>query len=106
MKLMIDAEHSYFQPAIDHLTLRLMKQYNVGGRAVIYNTYQAYLVNTHKRLCDDMERAQREGYRFACKLVGSNSWAVGKAVTDFLPSANRCSPCPDPCPTARRLCAT
>ena len=70
VKLMIDAEHSYFQPAIDHLTLRLMKQYNVGGRAVIYNTYQAYLVNTHKRLCDDMERAQREGYRFACKLVG------------------------------------
>lgn len=38
---MIDAEHQHFQPAIDYLALQLMKQYNVGGRAVIYNTYQA-----------------------------------------------------------------
>ncbi len=51
------------QPAIDHMTLWLMKHYNVDGQAVIYNTYQAYLVSTPKRLKDDMERAQREGYR-------------------------------------------
>ena len=40
VKLMVDAEHTYFQPAIDHLTLYLMRKYNVGGKAYIYNTYQ------------------------------------------------------------------
>ncbi|GAX83243.1 hypothetical protein CEUSTIGMA_g10669.t1 [Chlamydomonas eustigma] len=69
VKLMVDAEHSYFQPAIDHMTLRLMKKYNKQGNAVIFNTYQAYLRSTHMRLKVDMERAHREGYQFACKLV-------------------------------------
>jgi len=49
--------------------MKAMKKYNVNGRVVIYNTYQAYLMSTHKRLSDDMERAKREGYQFACKLV-------------------------------------
>ncbi len=76
VKLMVDAEHSYFQPAIDHMALRLMKRYNVNGQAVVYNTYQAYLCNTHKRIKDDMERAKREGYKFACKLVRSEGWVT------------------------------
>lgn len=29
------------QPAIDHLTHELARQYNAGGTAYIYNTYQA-----------------------------------------------------------------
>jgi proline dehydrogenase len=47
VKLMVDAEHSYFQPAIDHMTLRLMKKYNKEGNAVIYNTYQVRLGHHH-----------------------------------------------------------
>ena len=66
---MIDAEHSYFQPAIDHTAHVLSLTYNRGQSATVYNTYQAYLTGSANRLAEDMERARREGYRFAAKLV-------------------------------------
>lgn len=71
VKLMVDAEHTYYQPAIDHLSLELMRSYNKGGSAVIYNTYQAYLKDTLPRLKVDLERAKREGYVLGVKLVGA-----------------------------------
>ena len=39
---MVDAEHSYFQPAIDHAAVELQRRFNKDG-VVILNTYQAYL---------------------------------------------------------------
>ncbi|KAF8071105.1 hypothetical protein HT031_001187 [Scenedesmus sp. PABB004] len=68
VKLMVDAEHTYFQPAIDHTTHVLSLAHN-RGRPVIFNTYQAYLTDSFSRLAEDMERARREGYVFAAKLV-------------------------------------
>lgn len=67
--LMVDAEHTYFQPAIDHTVKELMRTYNTGDRPIIFNTYQCYLKDSRERLLGDIARAQREGYRFACKLV-------------------------------------
>lgn len=54
--------------AIDHTTQVLSLKYN-RGQPVIFNTYQAYLKDSHTRLLEDMERARREGYVFAAKLV-------------------------------------
>jgi proline dehydrogenase len=68
VKLMIDAEHTYFQPAIDHTTHVLSLTYNK-AEPVIYNTYQAYLKGSYERIIEDMERARREKYIFAAKLV-------------------------------------
>eukprot|EP01031_Cornospumella_fuschlensis_P034235 gene34236-41441_t len=83
VRLMIDAEHSYFQPAIDFVTQDLCKMYNApkssssnGGSGerqrdipVIFSTYQMYLKDSMARLTVDMDRAQRGGYTFAAKLV-------------------------------------
>ena len=46
--MMIDAEHSYFQPAINHAAVELQRRYNKNHPA-IYNTYQAYLKDSHER---------------------------------------------------------
>lgn len=43
--------------------------HNPTGGALIFNTYQAYLTDSHARLVNDMERARRDGYTFAAKLV-------------------------------------
>jgi hypothetical protein len=68
-RIMIDAEQSYFQPAIDSITLDLQRQHNAGERAVVFGTYQAYLKDALERVRFDLKRAQREDWRFACKVV-------------------------------------
>ena len=68
VRLMIDAEHTYFQPAIDHVTHKLAKRFNKEA-PIIFNTYQLYLTDSHDRVHTDMLKAQREGYHFACKVV-------------------------------------
>ena len=56
----MDAEQTYFQPAIDAIVLELQRKHNTGpGRFTIYSTYQAYLQDTEHRLTNDLQRAQR-----------------------------------------------
>ena len=44
VRLMVDAEQTYFQPAIRHIVVNiLMPEYNLGESPVVYNTVQAYL---------------------------------------------------------------
>ncbi|KAF9436116.1 hypothetical protein BGZ76_004793 [Entomortierella beljakovae] len=71
-RLMIDAEQSYFQAAIDSVALHLMEQYNNTSHSegpLIFNTYQMYLKDALGRLKQDYTRAQRNGYVLAAKLV-------------------------------------
>lgn len=70
VRLMIDAEHTYFQPAIDNITNELAKKYNKKGEfPAIFGTYQMYLKDSRHRLLTDMDRAKKGNYKFAAKLV-------------------------------------
>jgi len=94
VRLMIDAEQTYMQPAIDHIVMHLQRKYNRGDMPTVFGTYQvrarpswlltpwsaaaatdlwapmqAYLTDCESRMRLDMMRARREGFTFACKLV-------------------------------------
>ena len=69
VRVMVDAEHTYFQPAIDHICLELMRKYNRAGGAVVHNTYQCYLTATAAKLERHAALAAREGWHFGAKLV-------------------------------------
>ena len=68
VQMMIDAEHTYFQPAIDNIAYTLMHKYNK-EKAVIFSTYQMYLNDSMGRLVTDLNRAKIGNYFFAAKIV-------------------------------------
>ena len=72
VRLLIDAEQSKYQPAIDNLALGLQQIYNDKEKTdvpIIFNTYQAYLKDAQRRIQIDLERSIRFNYHFGAKLV-------------------------------------
>ncbi|VDP10587.1 unnamed protein product [Soboliphyme baturini] len=66
--VMIDAEQTYFQAAIDYLSYSLMRIYN-REMPLIIPTYQAYLKNAMKRVKTGLNLSRIWNYYFAAKLV-------------------------------------
>lgn len=102
-KLLIDAEHRKYQPAIDGLVLELQRRYNAKdrtGRPVVFNTYQCYLKDAAERIAADLERADRFSFHFAAKLVRgaymvhererARSMGVPSPVHDNAEDTHRC----------------
>jgi hypothetical protein len=74
-RLLVDAEHCKYQPAIDHLVLELQRKYNAGDWPVVFNTYQvsvfylSYLVENHIRLTMFFTREGKRSPRFVVQLI-------------------------------------
>jgi proline dehydrogenase len=84
VRLIIDAEYSWYQPAIDALTLSLMQQFNklsddnsfsfgasnsCSVQPLVYGTYQAYLRRTPTHLSLALQHAKEYKYTLGVKLV-------------------------------------
>jgi proline dehydrogenase len=76
VRLLMDAEQTYFQPAIDSIILAMCRKHNAKIDEIsnwkgpmIFNTYQMYLVDSLDRLKADVARAEQEGIMLGTKLV-------------------------------------
>ena len=68
LKILVDAEESWFQEVIDELAYRAMAKYNK-ARCVVYNTYQMYRHDSLDRLKKAHQTAKEQGYLLGVKPV-------------------------------------
>ncbi len=86
----VDAEQSEIQPAINNITLDLMKFYNRNSdKPFIYNTYQMYLTNSLQRLQNDFYKSKKQNFCFGVKLV-RGAYMISERQQAIL--KNKCSP--------------
>eukprot|EP00123_Amoebidium_parasiticum_P016119 comp23296_c0_seq1/m.38239 comp23296_c0_seq1/g.38239 ORF comp23296_c0_seq1/g.38239 comp23296_c0_seq1/m.38239 type:complete len:633 (-) comp23296_c0_seq1:554-2452(-) len=72
--IIIDAEQTYFQPAIDNITLNLCRKFNkddgvVSMGPLVYNTHQMYLKHSVEKLAAEYEQSVREKWHWGVKMV-------------------------------------
>lgn len=87
VRIMVDAEQTYFQPVIDSFVMELMSEFN-HDYPCVFSTYQCYLKDSHLRLSRDIERCRRSGVLFGAKLVRGAYLVAEKqrAIEKGLPS--------------------
>ena len=66
--ILVDAEESWIQPAIDELTGRMMERFNK-ERAIVYNTLQHYRHDRLEFLRTSLAKAEKDNYHLGVKLV-------------------------------------
>uniref|UniRef100_A0A8C3HEI8 Proline dehydrogenase n=1 Tax=Chrysemys picta bellii TaxID=8478 RepID=A0A8C3HEI8_CHRPI len=68
VRVLVDAEYTYVNPALTLVTLALMGRWN-RAQPWVWNTYQCYLQDCLVRLGADAALAERRGFCFGVKLV-------------------------------------
>lgn len=63
------AEETWSLDGFHNWSLDLQRMYNLGGRSVVYNTYQAYLKQMPATLSRHLAQAREEGFTLGAKLV-------------------------------------
>lgn len=68
-RIWIDSEQQCLQGAIDQWTYDMMRKWNRGEKALVFNTVQAYLKCSREKVQRQLDVASKEGWRSAIKLV-------------------------------------
>ncbi|XP_073345646.1 hydroxyproline dehydrogenase [Pagrus major] len=68
VRVLVDAEYTYMNPALSLVTMAMMKKFNKDG-AWIWNTYQCYLKESRSLLLEALQLAKTEGFCLGVKLV-------------------------------------
>lgn len=68
VRVMVDAEQTYFQTAISRLAIEMQRIFNK-DRALVFNTYQCYRRDTRDNVKEDIALSEKENFHFACKFV-------------------------------------
>ncbi len=68
VSVLIDAEETWIQKTIDALAYDMMVNYN-RKKAIVFNTYQLYRVDSFTNLKDAIQNAAIQGYYLGAKLV-------------------------------------
>lgn len=69
LPMLIDAEYSSVQPAIDYIIHAAAAEFNKGARPLIYGTIQAYLKDSFSRLNLAVKGSHSRGLSYGVKLV-------------------------------------
>lgn len=75
-RVWIDSEQQAVQSTIDKWTIDLMRRYNTCGRALVYNTLQAYRKASRAELEHQLRLSQQDGWTLAVKLVRGAYMAI------------------------------
>uniref|UniRef100_A0A4W5N9P8 Proline dehydrogenase n=1 Tax=Hucho hucho TaxID=62062 RepID=A0A4W5N9P8_9TELE len=68
VRVLVDAEYTYMNPALSLITMAMMKKFNQDG-AWIWNTYQCYLKESRSLLLEDVRLSISESFCLGVKLV-------------------------------------
>jgi len=68
VRVMVDAEQTYFQTAISRLAVEMQRIFNK-DRPLVFNTYQCYRRDTRDNVKEDIALSEKEKFHFACKFV-------------------------------------
>lgn len=68
VKILIDAEHSWIQDAIDDIARDMMEKYNK-EQPIVYNTYQLYRHDKLASLKADLDYAKTQNFFLGAKIV-------------------------------------
>ncbi|KAK6302153.1 hypothetical protein J4Q44_G00282060 [Coregonus suidteri] len=68
VRVLVDAEYTYMNPALSLVTMAMMKKFNQDG-VWIWNTYQCYLKESRSLLLEDVRLSISESFCLGVKLV-------------------------------------
>ncbi|KAM7381661.1 hypothetical protein PAMA_012485 [Pampus argenteus] len=68
VRVLVDAEYTYMNPALSLVTMAMMKKFNKDG-VWIWNTYQCYLKESRSLLLEALHLSKNEGFCLGVKLV-------------------------------------